>query len=388
MKRWLWASTGIALVTLLVGAVLLATRREAPGARSRVVGLAGTGHPDAAFLRVTEPTELRFPADHGPHPSYETEWWYTTGNLTTPEGRRFGYQLTFFRRALVPPARHAARESAWAADQVYMGHMAVTDVEGRSFQAFERFERGALGLAGATADPFRVWLGDWRAEEVEPGVTRLIATQDGLALDLLLVDRKGPIPQGDRGFSRKGPEPGDASHYYSLTRLDTSGVVRLGEVKHPVDGLSWMDHEWSTSSLGDGQVGWDWFSLQLDDGSEVMLFQLRREDGGIDPYSSGALVSADGSTRPFDRDDFRIEVKDHWRSPRTDATYPSGWTIAIPGADLALEIQPLLADQELVLSHAYWEGAVRVEGKRAGRAVVGHGYVELTGYAGSMEGRL
>jgi predicted secreted hydrolase len=389
MKRWLKVLIGIGLLALLLAVPLLLSQREEPQVQARLVGLveAGPGDPAAGFLRATGPAELAFPRDHGPHPDYQTEWWYYTGNLVADGGQRFGYQLTFFRRALVPPAGRAARESAWAADQVYMAHLALTDVEGNRFRAFERFARGAGGLAGAVADPFHVWLEDWQVEQVEPGVTRLVATQDDLALDLRLADRKGPILQGDQGFSPKGPGTGNASYYYSLTRLETSGTVRVGETGYAVSGLSWMDHEWSTSGLAADQVGWDWFSIQLDDGSELMVFQLRQEDGSSDPFSSGAFIAAGGSTRPLDRDAFEIRVEDTWRSPHTGATYPARWTVSVPGVDLVLEIEPLLAGQELTLSYAYWEGAVRVEGRRVGEAIRGHGYVEMTGYAGSMQGQ-
>jgi predicted secreted hydrolase len=268
-----------------------------------------------------------------------------------------------------------------------MAHFALTDAAGQRYSAFERFARGAAGLAGAQASPYHVWLEDWQVEEVEPGVTHVRAAQKDLAVDLLLSDRKGPILHGDGGYSRKGPQPSNASYYYSLTRLETFGTVQVEEVTYSVSGLSWMDHEWCTSGLAADQVGWDWFSIQLDDGGELMVFQLRKEDGSIDPFSSGTLIAGDGSVSHFDRDEFEIRVDDTWRSPHSGATYPARWTIVVPGGNLSLEIEPLLADQELAVSYTYWEGAVRVEGQRAGRAVQGHGYVELTGYAGSMQGR-
>jgi predicted secreted hydrolase len=385
---------GVGLLAPLVGIPLLLSQREEPPVEARLVALAdearGNGAPDdrgAGYLRAEGPTDLEFPADHGPHPDYQTEWWYYTGNLVSDGGEGFGYQLTLFRRALAPPRSRAERESTWAADQVYMGHFALTDVAEGRYHAFERFARGAAGLAGAQAAPFHVWLEDWQVEEVEPGVVRVQAAQEDLALDLVLTDRKGPILQGDRGHSPKGPQPGNASYYYSLTRLETSGAVQVGEANYQVGGLSWMDHEWSTSSLTDDQVGWDWFSIQLDDGGELMVFQLRQEDGRINPFSSGAFIAPDGGTRHLGRDDFEIRVDAEWRSPHTGATYPARWTVTVPAADLALEIEPFLADQELTVSYAYWEGAVRVEGQRAGRPVQGVGYVELTGYAGSMQGQ-
>jgi predicted secreted hydrolase len=389
MRRWARVLLGIGLAVLLVAVAALLFRREPPQVQARLVALAddGSGDQAAGFLRAEGPVPLDFPAAQGAHPDYQTEWWYYTGNLTAEDGQHFGYQLTFFRRALVPPALRSGRESAWAADQVYMAHFALTDVTGKRYQALERFARGAAGLAGAVASPYRVWLEDWSVEEVGPGVVRMRAAAEGLALDLLLTDRKGPILQGDRGYSPKGPQLGNASYYYSLTRLETAGTIQLAEVAYTVSGLSWMDHEWSTSGLAADQVGWDWFSIQLDDKTELMVFQLRKEDGSIDPFSSGTTVAADGSTRHLDRDDFEIRVEDTWPSPHTGATYPARWTVTVPAVDLRLEIEPYLADQELTVSYAYWEGAVRVEGQRAGEAVRGSGYVEMTGYAGSMQGQ-
>jgi predicted secreted hydrolase len=380
---------GLGLLTLLVGIPVLLSQREEPQVQARLVALAdeASDHGPLGYLRAEGPLPLDFPADHGPHLDYQTEWWYYTGNLVASDGQRFGYQLTFFRRALAPPALRTDRASAWGADQVYMAHFALTDVANQRYQAFERFARGAAGLAGAQASPYHVWLEDWQVEEVEPGVTHMRAAQKDLALDLLLSDRKGPILQGNSGYSPKGPQPGNASYYYSLTRLETSGTVQVGGASYAVSGLSWMDHEWSTSGLAADQVGWDWFSVQMDDGSELMVFQLRKEDGSMDPFSSGTLIAKDGSARHLDRDEFEIRVDDTWRSPHSGATYPARWTIVVPAGNLVLEIEPLLVDQELAVSYTYWEGAVRVEGQRAGRAVQGYGYVELTGYAGSMQGQ-
>lgn len=378
---------GFGLLALLLGIPLLLSQREEPEVQARLVALADEvpASQTADYLRVTGPADLEFPADHGPHPDYQTEWWYYTGNLVGGGGEQFGYQLTFFRRALSPPAQRTERESAWAVDQVYMAHLALTDVAGRRYQAFERFARGAVDLAGAQAVPFGVWLEDWQVEELEPGSMHLSAARDEVALDLRLTERKSPVLQGDRGYSPKGPQPGSASYYYSLTRLETWGTVQVAGASYKVSGLSWMDHEWSTSALGADQVGWDWFSIQMDDGSELMVFQLRKEDGSVDPFSSGTFIASDGRTRHLGGDDFEIRVQENWRSPRTGATYPAGWTIVVPAVDLALEIKPLLADQELAVSYTYWEGAVRVEAERAGQPVSGNGYVEMTGYAGSMQ---
>jgi predicted secreted hydrolase len=372
------------VVALFVSALFLLLRRPSPEVQARLVVQAEEA---TGFARAEGPRVLTFPADHGPHPDFQTEWWYYTGNLETPEGRHFGYQLTFFRRALVPPGQREARPSNWATDQVYMAHFALTDVGGRRYRAFERFARGAAGLAGAQGAPYRVWLEAWQVEAIEPGVFRLQAAQEDLAVDLRLVDRKGPVLQGDRGYSRKGPQPGNASYYYSLTRLETTGTVRVGGAVYAVRGWSWMDHEFSTSALGPDQVGWDWFALQLNDGSELMVYQLRRVDGSVDPLSEGIFVAPDGNTRRLAHDDFEIRVHATWRSPRSGATYPARWTVEVPSLGLRLEIEPWLADQELDVSIVYWEGAVRVTGARAGDAVRGNGYVEMTGYAGSMQGQ-
>ncbi len=385
--RWVNRISGLIITAfglLALVSLLLAQRSEnGPQVQTSLVALAGEA---TGFARVEGPRPFDFPVDHGPHSDYQTEWWYYTGNLETADGRHFGYQLTFFRRGLAPPSEQQERPSNWATDQVYMTHFALADVAGEQHRAFERFSRGAAGLAGAESPPFRAWLEDWSVEEVKPDVVRLHATQDGLAIDLLLTDLKGPILQGDGGYSQKGPEMGNASHYYSQTRLESVGAVQVGDARYQVEGLSWMDHEFSTSALAADQVGWDWFALQLDDGSELVVFQIRKTDGAdtehpsADPFSSGTFIAPDGSTRHLGHNDFQIVVGDTWRSPRSGATYPARWTVTVPVAGLTLEIEPYLADQELNVSYVYWEGAVRIGG-----AVSGSGYVEMTGYAGSMQ---
>lgn len=343
------------------------------------------GTPDAGFERALGPRPFSFPADHGPHPGFRTEWWYVTGNLATASGRPFGYQLTFFRSALAPEMPE--RSSAWATRQVYMAHFAVSDPRQGDFHSFERFSRGALGLAGAEAEPLRVWLEDWTLDSGSPATLplRLRAADGQVLLDLTLGSAKPVVLQGDRGLSQKGEAPGNASYYYSWTRMPTSGTLAVGGVEHAVEGLSWMDREWSTSALDDDQVGWDWFSLQLDDGTELMYYQLRTTDGGTHPASAGTLVAREGGSRRLRGEDLHLEVLDTWRSPVTGAAYPSRWRLEVASEELSLEIEPLLADQELRLSVLYWEGAVRFDGARAGRPVSGRGYVELTGYGGPKD---
>jgi predicted secreted hydrolase len=372
-------------VVFVVAIIIFALRpRTEPQVRARTIDLSDL-NAAAGFARAFGPRPLTFPADHGAHPDFQTEWWYYTGNLISSDGRHFGYQLTFFRRALVPAFARVHRQSTWGTNQVYLAHFAVTDVTGKHHHTLERFSRGAVGLAGAGASPFRVWLEDWQVVEEGSDVYRLYAAQSEIEIDLQLKDVKGPILQGDQGFSQKGPGAGNASYYYSLTRLITQGTVRLDQDVFAVSGTSWMDHEFSTSALGANQVGWDWFSLQMDDGSEMMAFQVRQTDGSIDPFSSGTLVLSDGRAIQLKKDAFNITVQKEWSSPHTGAVYPASWTVSVPQAQLNLEITPYLADQELNLSYSYWEGAVRIMGERAGKSVTGVGYVELTGYAGSMQ---
>lgn len=387
MRRTLRAPLLLALAAALALAGFAAWRLAGPAERhdpraSLSVAASLSAGDDAGYDRAVAPRDFVFPEDHGPHPGFRTEWWYFTGNLESPEGRRFGFQLTFFRNALAPEMPE--RGSAWATRQAWLAHFALTDVAGERFSSFERWSRGALGLAGAEADPFRVWVKQWRAEAIdEEGAfpLRLAAEADGVALELTLQAGKPPVLQGERGLSRKGPEPGNASYYYSFTRMPAAGTVRLGGASFPVSGLAWMDREWSTSSLGEGQVGWDWFALQLDDGSELMLYRLRRADGTADPLSSGTLVEPRGDSRTLRARDFSLEDLEHWQSPKSGALYPAAWRIRVPSEDLELRVEPVQPDQELDVSFRYWEGAVDVSGSRRGKPVAGRGYAELTGYA-------
>jgi len=377
------------IVLLIVIFALISRRQGGAEIQAELVPSAETGASDLVpveFDRAYGPRPLSFPEDLGAHPDFQTEWWYYTGNLATKDGRHFGYQLTFFRRALVPPQDGQPRESIWRTDQVYLAHFAITDVQSDRHRAFERYSRGSAGLAGAQSHPYQVWLRDWSVVQDEKGTYHLHADQDGWIIDLTLEDTKGPILQGNQGYSQKGPQPGNASFYISQTSLETGGILQTDEGQFSVSGASWMDHEFSTSALSEDQVGWDWFALQLDDGSELMVFNIRKVDGSIDPYSSGTMIYPDGSTRSLTRDDFRLEVQETWRSPESGANYPSRWKIVVPSERLELEIQPYIANQELNLRYEYWEGAVSLRGERKGNPVAGNGYVELTGYAGSFAG--
>lgn len=369
-------------IFVLLGLITDPTGLEPPISNETSRALVPTAAPANldGFQRVTGPLPLSFPKDHGAHPEYLTEWWYYTGNLSTIDGRQFGYQFTIFRRSIQPPGAYAPRPSLWATDQVYLAHFTVTDVQSESFQAFERTSRGAVGLAGAISAPFKVWLHDWQVEQIGMHAFRIKAVEGDYSLALDLTDEKGPVLHGNAGYSQKGVEPGNASIYISLTRLRTEGTVRTPGGTFEVAGTSWMDHEFSTNALSNGQVGWDWFSVQLEDNSELMVYQIRREDGTVDPYSSGTYISQDGSATSLNRDEFTIEVLDTWESPHSGAVYPSKWRVRIDSLRIELEILPLFPDQELNLSYTYWEGAVAVRGVAAGQSVAGTGYVELTGY--------
>lgn len=348
-----------------------------------------SGEPDAAFARALEPRPLLFPADHGAHPEYQTEWWYYTGNLEDDQGNRYGYQFTIFRSALTPEM--VARDSTLATNQVYMGHFAVTDAAGNRHVSFERFSRGAGGLAGAVGEPsFHVWLEDWEVTQPAPDRMRMVAADvdaDGqaVALALELRQTRPPVSHGVAGLSQKGPEPGNASYYYSLIGLETTGTLTLRGRTIPVRGVSWMDHEFGTSALSENAVGWDWFSIQLDNGAALMFAQIRSTDGPAIGEFEGTFIHADDRQETVTQDDFSLTVLEQWTSPRTGITYPSGWRVVLPRYDLELTVMPILRDQEMQVTYMYWEGAVTVAGTLAGTAINGVGYVELTGYGAGHE---
>ena len=339
-ERSVWA-----LVLLLAGCGEAAP--PAPPPMSVPEALRGSTE---GYARAKVPRPLMFPQDHGAHPDFKSEWWYFTGNLEAPDRRRFGFQFTVFRSAVRP--RGGGHASAWRTRQVYLGHAALSDIRSQRFYHDERFARGALGLAGASSAPLRVWLEDWQVQAIgpnEPAVlkVRLTARTDDFELDLELASSKPVVLHGDRGLSAKSDTPGNASYYYSYSRLQAGGQVRVAGSAHDVEGLAWFDHEWSTSALEEQQTGWDWFSLQFDDGTELMLFQLRDRRGPDRYYRSGTLVAADGSATRLGPGEFRIETLDEWRSPRTGAAYPARWRITLPSRQLDVHVVPLLADQEM-----------------------------------------
>jgi predicted secreted hydrolase len=328
---------------------------------------------------------LTFPADFGAHPDFRTEWWYYTGNLQTSEGRHFGFELTIFRVGLLPPTVMLPNDSDWSSRDLYFAHFAVSDIGSDRFYTFQRYSRPGRGLAGAQGDPYHVWLEDWDITQERPGVYRLRAEQGGIRLDVTLTDEMGVVLHGENGYSRKGKNVTNASYYYSQPRLQAGGLIEVNDIQYAVTGSVWNDHEFSTSVLDENQIGWDWFSLQFEEGPALMLFQLRERGGTISDSASGTFIAADGTSQHLQRSDFEIAVQDEWRSPHTQGVYPSSWEIRIHKPDCLLEVKPWMADQEVNFPPVtYWEGAVHFDGSCDGAPVQGNGYIELTGYAGNL----
>ena len=319
-----------------------------------------------------------FPRDHGQHPQHKIEWWYFTGNVKSKGGDRFGYQLTFFRIGAVA---EPAVKSPWALRDVWMAHLALTDVTGKKYYHADRLNRAGPGLAGATEK--RVWNEDWQCLTLPNGKFALKAGDRDFSIELELDSGKPPVIHGADGISQKGVTAGNASHYYSLTRMPTRGNIRVGDRAFEITGETWMDHEFGTSFLEKGTVGWDWFSAQLSDGSELMLFQLRGD--AKSDSSAGTLIRPDGSVVSLMAKDFKLSPGQVWKSPG-GAAYPIQWQIEIPGRGITLKSSAVLPNQEFRAEATpglgYWEGAVDYTGQSNGREITGQGYLEMTGYSG------
>lgn len=372
-------------VTVVLRLMAVAATGDAGAGRTSLADVLGAGVDARGFERAEGRRVFSFPADHGAHPGYRSEWWYFTGNLNTADGRHFGYQLTLFRFALVPPAaRDEAAGSALRPYALFMGHFAITDTAAGTFASFERFGRGAGGLAGATDAAaverrVTVFLDDWEIGWDE-GLWRIAAAAGDHRLELELEAVKPVTLQGDAGLSQKSAEAGNASWYYSLTRLDSRGTLETPEGEFAVTGTSWLDREWSTSALSREQIGWDWFALQLSDGSDIMFYRLRTADGGADTASAGRIVGPDGSPRPLALADVSLRPGRRFESGVTGARYPVAWSLKIGDTDTSLSIRPRVDAQEHTGAFRYYEGAVEVSGRHQGRTVTGVGYIELTGY--------
>jgi predicted secreted hydrolase len=348
------------------------------------------------YLSVTGPCDLKFPKDHASHPGYRTEWWYYTGNLQSAAGNRYGFQLTFFRRRIIPlgsEKKWPSPASAWRTGQIYLAHAALSDLDGKHHYYDQCLGRGVLGIAGESRqhDAVRIFVEKWSAR-IGSKTSHLKAISNKFSFDLDLMPVKPVVLEGKGGYSRKGSFPESASCYYSLTRLKTKGHVTLSGKTFAVSGLSWMDHEFSSAPLEPGIVGWDWFGLQLSDNTEIMIYLLRQKDGKWNPASSGTYVRSDGKTGHISIHDIEATVKDTWKSPKSGAVYPARWRLRILSPDLDLSIAPNLADQEMRTREStgvtYWEGSVSVRGIKKGRRISGQGYMELTGYAKSLDAPL
>jgi len=338
---------------------------------------------DGNFDKAIEKRKFIFPEDHGPHPGFRTEWWYFTGNLTSEDNKQFGYQFTIFRTALSKDSNEG--KSEWSSNQIYMAHFAVTDISENEFYYDERFSRNGNGLAGAQIDPFKVWLEDWQINQISDNAVfelpklNIKARSDKAEIDFDVESVKPLVLQGDSGLSQKGKGEGNASYYYSYTKLKTEGKIKIDGKDFTVNGYSWMDREWSTSALSDDQKGWDWFALQLDDSTEIMYYQMRKNDGSPDIFSKGTIIDDNGSVRTVNKEDVTLEVTEYWDSPEGEK-YPSGWMLKIPSENIELRLTPAVKEQLMNVSVRYWEGAVKIEGMKNGSEIKGRGYVELTGY--------
>jgi predicted secreted hydrolase len=322
----------------------------------------------AIWALVVPGYHYSFPRDHFEHPEFRTEWWYYTGNLHDAEGKRFGFELVFFRQG---QERGEANPSAWRVDDLYLAHLAVTDIDGWHFFSHERLNRAGPGIAGASFAERRVWNGNWWA--VWQGERQVLeATAEEFQFRMELQAVKQPVVNGINGVSQKGDQPGEASYYVSITRLAVSGELVVGGKRHAVTGAAWMDHEWFTNQLNREQTGWDWFSVQLDDQTELMIFRLRRRDGTIDSHSAGTYVDREGRARHLAHADFSLSPLETWKS------YPVHWRMQVPSLGIALDVSAAYEAQELVSDSNgpnYWEGAVTYSGSRTGV-----GYLEMTGY--------
>jgi predicted secreted hydrolase len=338
---------------------------------------------NSGFSKVLEKRQFNFPEDHGAHSDFRTEWWYFTGNVTTQNEKKFGYQFTIFRTGLSQTKTN--RFSDWNSNQIYMAHFALTDISEEKFYFRERFSRDGNLLAGTQINPFKVWQEDWQVIQIGekkindlPELNIVVQSKE-VGIDFNLKSLKPIVLQGDQGLSQKGKQPGNASYYYSYTRLQTKGRIIIEGEEYRVTGHSWMDREWSTSALSEDQQGWDWFALQLEDHTEIMYYQMRKTDGSPDMYSKGVIVEQDGRTQKMTVDHVVLEVLDRWQTP-SGLSYPSGWRLKIPSQNINLEIIPAIKNQFLDVSVKYWEGSVSVSGIKDGFIVTGRGYVELTGY--------
>ena len=337
----------------------------------------GEQRPAANFAQVLPDTTLRFPRDEGSHPEFRTEWWYVTGWLERAS-RPMGFQITFFRTR---PELKGDNPSAFTPRQILIGHAAISDRARGALQHDQRVAREGFALAGAAQDRLEVWIDDWsfkREGGGDNGVFRARIPARDFQLDFTLATTQGPMLQGNKGLSRKGPRPESASYYYSLPQLKVQGMLTRAGKAETVIGSAWLDHEWSSSYMDKEAAGWDWIGINLDNGDALMAFQMRDAQGGKF-WAGGSHRSADGKLQNFAPDDVAFTPMRHWRSSRTGTEYPVEWRIR--AANLTIDIVPLMDDQEndtrASTGTIYWEGAVRA---MQDGMPIGRGYLELTGY--------
>jgi len=379
--------TVVKFISMLSSTLSLDGRGQGEGARRLttilvVVLLFTTGF---TYQLALSGRKLTFPADHYSHPDFKTEWWYYTGHLESDSGKRYGYQVTFFRFGLRDRQKEPRTKPLFS--ELYMAHFALSEIDAKRFLFRERIHRGIAAKAGAATDRYLVWNEDWKVEG-DASRHAIRVSDRGAELRLELQSLKPPALHGQNGLSQKAEGEGRASYYYSLTRMQTQGELTINGKKEKVTGLTWMDHEFGSNQLSEDQVGWDWFSIQLDDQTELMLYLMRRKDGSADPYSSGTLVSASGATTHLALRDYRVEVLERWKSSKSGAHYPMKWKITIPQQAMELEVTPAFPEQELITNRStrvtYWEGAAHIRGTANGKPVKGQGYVEMTGYTGKL----
>lgn len=343
-------------------------------------------HAHSAWREALPGWTYRFPEDHGSHAGFKTEWWYFTGNFRSTDGTEFGYQLTFFRQGVIDPD-HTVPDSRFIQRDVKFAHFAISEITSKKFHHFQKLARGAFGEAGFDEENRIAWIEDWSCERTDTHAFRLRAADKDIVLDLDLKSSREPVIHGRNGVSQKSAGEGRASHYYSLTRMNTKGELMIDGKKYNISGETWFDHEWATNQLAENQTGWDWFSLQFEDGSDLMLFQIRTKAGGRDPYSSGTFVTSAGETIKIDLDDFQLEPTEWWTSPKSKGRYPVAWKLSIPKLAVDCIVRARFNNQELAAEpFSYWEGAVSAEGRHEGQPLKGKGYLEMTGYAGAIVG--
>ncbi len=333
------------------------------------------------FKEVLDSKELNFPKDHGSHPEFKTEWWYFTGHLQNNFAKKFGLELTFFR---VGVNTQNSMRSKWAVQSIYLAHFAITDDENDSFNHAEKISRDNFSKAGSSLSTLDVWIDDWSAK-LKDNTILLSANSEDISISLNLTPFKNVVLQGRDGFSQKGPKIGQASYYSSFTNLKGSGTIRIKNTIHQISKAKvWMDHEVTSSDIAYGIEGWDWFAIQLDDDSELMIYQLRDKQNNPTKYSSGTIIYPDGQTKRLNNSDFKITPHSTWKSKTTNINYPHEWTIIVPKDEIELVIVPTVKNQEMTTSkstrNSYWEGRSTVTGRVKGKEKTGNAYVELVGY--------